>query len=135
MVDTTGNITTDLYVKPTDKHQHLDFRSCHPRGCKKGISYAQALRLRRICSSVELFDKRAADLVGFLVARGFDEGLVRQQIRRARKVTRDGAFTPFPDRKKNSRVPFIVTCHPGSPNMGGILLDLHPLLQTSARRL
>ena len=77
VINSNGNITTDLYVKPTDKHQYLDFRSCHPRGCKKGIPYAQALRLRTICSSVELFDKRATKLVGFLVARGFDEGLAR----------------------------------------------------------
>ena len=25
-----GNINTDLYTKPTDKHQHLLYSSCHP---------------------------------------------------------------------------------------------------------
>ena len=35
-----GNITTDLYVKPTDSHQYLHSSSCHPYHCKKGIPYS-----------------------------------------------------------------------------------------------
>ena len=30
-----GNISTDLYTKPTDKHQHLLYSSCHPLHTKK----------------------------------------------------------------------------------------------------
>ena len=32
-------ITTDLFVKPTDKHQYLHSASCHPRHCKTSIAY------------------------------------------------------------------------------------------------
>ena len=31
------------------------------------------------------------------------------------------------------RVPFVVTYHPGLPNIGGILKELHPLLSLSNR--
>ena len=44
-------LSTDLFVKETDTHQFLHFKSCHPFHTKKGIPYGQALRLRRICSS------------------------------------------------------------------------------------
>ena len=30
-----GGISTDLYTKPTDKHQHLLYSSCHPLHTKK----------------------------------------------------------------------------------------------------
>ena len=40
-----GNILTDLYAKPTDKHQHLLFSSCHPLHTKKAIHFSLALRL------------------------------------------------------------------------------------------
>ena len=30
-----GSISTDLYTKPTDKHQHLLYSSCHPLHTKK----------------------------------------------------------------------------------------------------
>ena len=47
-----GNISTDLYTKPTDKHQHLLYSSCHPLHTKKAITFSLALRLRRICSVI-----------------------------------------------------------------------------------
>ena len=57
-----GVIETDLFVKPTDSHQYLQSSSCHPFHCKKGIPYSQALRLNRICSETNSFDKRCNDL-------------------------------------------------------------------------
>ena len=36
-------LKTDLFTKPTDTHQFLEFSSCHPWHCKKSIPYSQAL--------------------------------------------------------------------------------------------
>ena len=39
-----GNkLLTDLYIKPTDTHQYLEFSSCHVYHSKKSIPYNQAL--------------------------------------------------------------------------------------------
>ena len=46
-----GKITSDLYTKANDKHQHLLHSSCHPRHTKRAIPFSVALRHRRICSS------------------------------------------------------------------------------------
>ena len=37
------------------------------RGVKKSIPHAQALRLRRICTTSAVFEQRAADLTKYLV--------------------------------------------------------------------
>ena len=66
-----GVLATDLFCKPTDKHQYLFHTSCHPNSCKRGIPYGQALRIRRICSTDELFEKRAREFCGYLIKRGF----------------------------------------------------------------
>ena len=58
---TEGIIETDLYVKPTDSHQYLLPSYCHPFYYKKDIPYSQALRLKRISSNNEFFDKRCND--------------------------------------------------------------------------
>ena len=50
-----GKIFTDLYTKPTDKHQYLLHSSCHPTHTKRAIPFSLALRLRRICSTDETF--------------------------------------------------------------------------------
>ena len=53
-----GELSTDLFVKPTDTHQFLDPTSCNPYHCKKGIPYSQTLKLNRTCSNNNNFDKR-----------------------------------------------------------------------------
>ena len=66
-----GIIKTDLYSKPTDKHQHLLYSSCHPHHIKKAIPYSLALRLRPICSNDEAFNNRCNELTNYLVKRGY----------------------------------------------------------------
>ena len=58
-----GNkLLTDLYTKPTDTHQYLEFSSCHVYHSKKYIPYSQALRFNRIYSENRYFDKRCNQL-------------------------------------------------------------------------
>ena len=73
----------DLFVKPTDTHHFLDPRYSHPYQCKKGIPYSQALRLNRICSDNESFDKHCSDLEGWFKERGYNGKMIRKQISRA----------------------------------------------------
>jgi hypothetical protein len=58
-VDTDRKIYTDLYCKPTDAHNYLLFTSSHPKHLMRSRPYSQFLRLRRICSKIEDFDKNA----------------------------------------------------------------------------
>ena len=78
-----GELVTDLFVKPTDTHQFLDPSSSHFYHCNKGIPYCQALRLNRICSDNDSFDKRFNDLEGWLMERGYNEKMIRKQILRS----------------------------------------------------
>ena len=119
VINTNGKIETDLYTKPTDKHQFLSYTSCHPRGCKQGIPYAQTLRLRRICSTYDAFERRAKELTKYLVARGYRKRFVRDQIRRAKSKTGEEALTPT-SQKATARVPMVVTYHLTLPNIGHI---------------
>ena len=40
-----GVLTTDLFCKPTDTHQYLHKKSCHPWHTKKAIPYSQAFKV------------------------------------------------------------------------------------------
>ena len=40
-----NKLSTDIYSKPTDTHQYLNYTSCHPSHVKRGIPYGQALKL------------------------------------------------------------------------------------------
>ena len=64
-------IQTDLYTKPTDKHQHLLSSSCHPQHTKTSIPFSLPLRIRRICSTNATFQIRINELKAYLLARGY----------------------------------------------------------------
>ena len=82
-LDSTGNITTDMYVKPTDTHKYLLASSCHPNHTKRSIPYRQALRILCICSNIETTRLRCAELGDCLVKRGHNKRKTDIQIERA----------------------------------------------------
>ena len=82
-VDNSGNITTDLYVKPTDTQQYLVATSCHPNHTKRSIPYCQALRILRICSSKESAKIRCKEVEDCLIKRGYNKIKTTKQIERA----------------------------------------------------
>ncbi|KAL9958229.1 hypothetical protein ACROYT_G035215, partial [Oculina patagonica] len=116
VINESGKLETDVYVKPTDSHQYLHYSSCHPGSCKRSIPYAQAMRLRRICSKSSFFEKRAKDLVLFLTKRGYKKSYVESQIQRVRSKTREEFLTGNHQTRK-TKTPFVVTYHPGLPNL------------------
>ena len=128
-VDNYDNITTDLYVKPTDTHQYLLATSCHPNHTKRIIPYNQALRILRICSNKESAKLRCTELVICMVKRGYNKRKTNKQIKRA--------FTNFANpptgRQSHTTRPvyFNVQFLPGLPDIKGILQKYMPLLHQS----
>jgi len=126
-----GHIQTDLYTKPTDTHQYLDTRSCHPRHCKTAIPYSQALRLRRICSEEMNFKKRLKELNYHLRRRGYkDEDL--SAIQRASEINRQSSLQPK-QRGKETRIPLVATYHPSLPSFNKVLTSKHPILHACSK--
>ena len=79
-----GRLETDLYVKPTDKHQYLIKSSCHPSHTKQSIPFSMALRLRRICSTDEFFNTRSDALTTHLIKRGYPHRFIKEEIKYAK---------------------------------------------------
>ena len=127
-----GVIQTDLYCKPTDKHQHLLFSSCHPRHTKKAIPFSLALRLRRICSTDHAFNTRTAELTSYLLKRGYNRNFLSRQIKRAANIPRNVALQP---KQKNTskRIPLILTYNPSFPPVSSIIKKHLNLLYSSSR--
>ena len=128
-----GRMITDLYCKPTDKHQYLSPQSCHPRHCTRSIPYSQALRIRRICSSTETVTKRLQELRGHLVNRGYKKENIDEGFTRAENFSREELLT-YREKKCNKRVPFVLTYHPAFNQLSQIIrenwkeIEKHPKL-------
>ena len=108
-----GKISTDLYIKSTDKHQYLHFTSSHPNHTKRSIVYRQGLLVKRICSEKEEFK------------RGYPENIVGQELG---KVESSESFRRT--NKKDKGVCLVATLHSLLPNIGRIFHRHVDLLYT-----
>ena len=106
-----GSLSTDIYSKPTDTHQYLSPKSCHPLHCTKSIPYSQALRVRRICSSEQTSKKRLGQLKGHLSRRGYKHKNIKNSFQKAESIPRSSLLT-YKEKTKQKRIPCVLTYHP-----------------------
>jgi len=83
-----NKIETDLYSKPTDAHNYLLYRSAHPKKCKDSIPYSQFLRIRRICTKLEDYDKHVIEYCVHFQRRGYPSPLLENAALKARRIER-----------------------------------------------
>jgi hypothetical protein len=82
-------MTTDVYSKPTDKHQYLSYSSCHPKHCFKSITFSQAIRVKRICFTVETTKQRIWDLRHHLRRREYNDKVIESGFSKASEINRN----------------------------------------------
>ena len=87
-IDSDGFLQTDIYHKPNTVNQLLSPRSAHPSFVTRSSVYSLALRLKRICSKEEWFEKAAKELEEKLRVRGYKKAVVEAGIAKARAVSR-----------------------------------------------
>ena len=125
-----GELKTDLFVIPTDTHQLLDPTSCHPYHRKKEIPYSQAVRLNRICTVNETFDRRFNHLEKWFMERGYNEKMIRKQILSAREHFRNDLLEKEKQQLSERKLTFNITYYPVFRNVWSMMEELHILLLT-----
>jgi hypothetical protein len=93
-IDHNRKLYTDLYCKPTDAHNYLLFSSSHPKHLLRSLPYSQLLRIRRICSHLDDFDRNAIDIGRHFIRREYPEPLIIDSILRARRMDRSTLLAP-----------------------------------------
>ena len=130
--DTRGNISTDVYQKPTDTHPYLHWTSAHPPHLKYSIPYSQALRLRRICSSTETLKQRIVEYSNFFVACGYQKGRVLAEMRKVLSITQEESLLPR-QRGTTNRIPLVTTYNPHTKSIAEIANRNWHFLQSKER--
>ena len=83
-IDNNNKLQATLYKKPTDCQNYLYSKSEHPYSLKKSIAYSQALRIKRICSTQNEFEKHSSNLLEQLKKKGYHHDTLKEQIEKAR---------------------------------------------------
>ena len=88
----SGEFETELYTKDTDAHLYLLSSSCHPKHTIKAIPKGQFIRIRRICSSIDLYWKHANKYIDFFTNRGYNIQKLQSIAEEIAKVDRKEFF-------------------------------------------
>ena len=112
-----NKVSTDLYIKPTDRHQYLHYSSSHPDHTKKSIFYSQALRLNRICSVETDFVRHKKEMNSWFLKQGYPENIINRQMEKVKFkkqiFSRRGGVT--------KGVPLVIMYYPLLKSVGTIL--------------
>ena len=131
-----NHIVTDLYTKPTDSHNYLLYSSAHPNTCKKSIPYSQFLRIRRICSNIEDFDKHVLEFSQHFIRREYPVELIQQAALKARRLDRASLLLPKPTNKnKEDKHILICTFNPTQNTLPPIIRNNWSFLGKSSNTL
>jgi len=107
----TNRLETDLFCKPTDSHNYLLYNSAHPRKCKQSIPYSQFLRVRRICTNINDYDRHIVTLSSHFLRRGYPLDLLETAAIAARRLNRNTLLNPKSEPEKESDQVVLVTTY------------------------
>ena len=122
-----GFFQTDLYSKPTDAHAYLHSTSSHPRHTVKNIPYSLFIRLRKLCSTPAAFSTRCDELCQQLKLRGYHQNVISDARRKAENIPRSESLQ-YRAKKKDNRVPFVITHNPANPPLRAWLREQHNVM-------
>ncbi|CAJ0937921.1 unnamed protein product [Ranitomeya imitator] len=77
--DSNGNLSTDIYCKPTDCNSLLLYTSCHPRSLKDSLPRSQFNRVARIVSDPITLSDRLDDMTSKFKARHYPAKLLIEE--------------------------------------------------------
>ena len=123
----------DLFVKSTDTHQYLLHTSCHPSHINKSIPFSLALRIRRICSTIEKFKQRTNELLECFCKSGHRRQYVQSQINKAFQIPRRDTLFYKSKTRNTDRPVFVTSYHPSFPNLNNVIKKYFPILTSTER--
>ena len=122
-----GKLSADIFGKPTNSFTYVKPFTCYPRKSITNIPRGIALRLSRICDTVEKFESRANK---YLIPRDYKPSLVDKQFQEVSKITRTKARAKRPKNNQVSKIKFLTTYNSSLPKIDGIIRKQLPLLHS-----
>ncbi|CAJ0917920.1 unnamed protein product [Ranitomeya imitator] len=122
--DTSGNLNTDLFVKPTDCNSLLLYNSCHPRPTRDSLPRSQFKRVARIVSNSVTRNTRVQEMADKFKARNYPTRLLDLESSKALSTTE----VTVPTMAKNPRLPFVHNHHPTMHRIHNLIRCHWPLL-------
>ena len=126
-----NKMTTTVYSKPTDSHLYLEASSCHNESSKNGIIKGVALRLKRICSTVEEFQKKSSEYMAYLVARGHSPQRVKSEFDKISVISRNECRKKVVRSNQDKKIIFSSIYNTRGPDISSIINKHYHLIKNT----
>ena len=83
MLDSTNKLSTDIFYKPTNAHDYLNFGSDHPDHTKRNVPYNLAKRINCFVSDPHQTKTRLNELKCLLLKRDYPENIIDKAFHNA----------------------------------------------------
>ena len=131
-----GRLLTDIYYKPTDCHDYLPFKSCHPGHVARNIPFTLARMIATIVDDPEKKKFRFSELSIWLIQSGYPKVLISEAISKFENMENSLL------RKKKiqnaeedeGKLIFVTTHNPQNPHVWEVVSNAFEFL-TSCERL
>ncbi|CAJ0954263.1 unnamed protein product [Ranitomeya imitator] len=124
--DSIGNLSTDIFTKPTDCNSLLLYNSCHPRSTKNSLPRSQFKRVTRIVSNPSTLESRLHEMSDKFKARQYPLDLLNTESSRA--LHDSDNLNSGTQKQKNPRLPFVHNYHPTINKIHNLIRGHWPLL-------
>lgn len=126
------SITTDIYYKPTDTKQYLDYNSCHPRHIRRNVPFNLARRICTIIENIPLRNKRLEELKNCLIHRHYPLAVIEYGIQKAQDIDINTLRTPR-EHEETDIITFVTTHNPNNLDIFKVLQNNKEILNNSPR--
>ncbi len=120
-VDEDGEVYTTLYTKPTYTHTYLHSRSSHPINKKTSGPYSQLVRIKRICTKKEYYEKNSEMILNYYKLRGYPQSVLTSAKIRAAALNRDDLLSEdnvvIVNQRDENDLFLILTYNPANPDV------------------
>lgn len=132
VIKTGRKLSTDIYYKPTDTKQYLNYKSCHPRATKNNVPYNLARRICTIVSDPDIRKLRLEELKSSLLSRDYPEGVIKKGIEKASALD-IATLRTIKENTVKDVTPFVNTHNPNSLDVFSQIREALPMLKGSQR--
>ncbi|XP_075684661.1 uncharacterized protein LOC142652871 isoform X2 [Rhinoderma darwinii] len=122
------NFITELYTKPTDCNNLLEFHSNHPRKMVRSLPISQLMRVKRIVSDTETSQRSIDTMINKFKTRGYPRRLLKEHRQKIQHVERDTLLTQQTPKNRQERIQFISTYSDESGQIADIIRRHWPML-------
>lgn len=130
LIKSNNEIITDIYYKPTDTKQYLEYNSSHPRHTKNNIPFSLARRICTIVSNTELRDQRLKELSTFLQERKYPITIINHGISLAKQIpVQELRSSKNTEQGSNEIIAYISTFNPNFEDNFGVIKSTFNNLQ------